>query len=205
MECGDMSPLCSLKAPPGRRTPKFIGNPSNFRTDVVRFLPSMKPFHFSLFFIMGIFLAHAGDDSVGVITGSRVNVRGRPLPTAELCCQLSKGDLVQILERKQVAVIGTNTEEWVRIVLPDKATVWLQSDLADEDGVVKKRAQGRAGPSLMWPVLCTLEKNQQVHVRTNEVNWIGIEPPPNASAWISGLLVTNHTEEIPTAPISKEK
>jgi len=125
---------------------------------------------------------------MGVITGDRVNVRGRPLATAELCCQLNKGDPVEILERRLVQTTGTNTEEWVRIVLPEKAHVWLQSSLV-EKGAVTTRANGRAGPSLMWPVLCVWSKGDMVNVQTNHLDWVGVTPSRNASAWVYGHYI----------------
>jgi hypothetical protein len=136
---------------------------------------------------------------MGTVTGSRVNIRARPLGTAEVCCQLVQGDLVEILERKQIQVGGsTNSEEWVKIVLPEKATVWVQSGFIENDAITKK-VNGRAGPGLNWPILCTFSKGDHVQVKTNHLEWTGVTPPRNASAWISGLYVKSGAEEIPTA------
>jgi hypothetical protein len=138
----------------------------------------------------------------GSITGSRVNVRGRPLDTAEICCQLSKGSLVEIVERRLVQTMGTNTEEWVRIILPEKALVWIQSSYVDPENKVTTRVNGRAGPSLMWPVLCVFSPGDIVQPRTNNVDWIGISPPRSATAWVSGDYVARENVQIPTAKIS---
>src|SRR5688572_20870407 len=107
---------------------------------------------------VGSLLAQTENIEMGVIKGDRVNVRGRPSPTGEICCQLNRGNGVEILERRRIQTIGTNTEEWVRIVLPEKANVWIQNSYLDPQGQVNAKVNGRAGPSLMWPVLCVFPK-----------------------------------------------
>jgi len=152
----------------------------------------------------GLF-AEVEKPNLGVVTANRLNVRGRPLGTAEICCQLENNDKVEILERKNIPTIGNTTEEWVRIVLPEQATVWLQSNFIGEGGVIQSKINGRAGPSLMWPVLCTLVKGDVVNVRTNHLDWSGIAPPRSASAWVAGLYVSNVVEEVPVAIPAKEE
>ena len=154
----------------------------------------------AMLFLSLVLMAQDDSQEMGVITGSRVNVRGRPLGTAEVCCQLKKGDEVKILERRLVQTTGTNTEEWVRIVLPEKAVVWLQTAFLTEDGAVTSKVNGRAGPGLMWPVLCVFSKGYEVTLQTNHLEWTGVIPPPTASAWISGRYVRNQSDEPPAVP-----
>ncbi len=164
--------------------------------------------YLAVLFLIGIgleLMAQTNQVEIGILTGDRVHVRGRPLPTAEICCQMSKGDSAQILERRLVQTVGTNTEEWVRIVLPEKVNVWLQTDLVKENVVIKNKVNGRAGPSLMWPVLCVFSKGDPVNVRTNQLEWIGVAPPPHASAWISGRYIRSETTPISIAqPVKSE-
>jgi len=157
------------------------------------------------FVFIGALMAVDEKTETGVVTGDRVNVRARPLGTAEICCQMRKGDAVEILERRQVEVIGTNTEEWVRIVLPEKANVWLQSDLVDEKGMVKSRTNGRAGPGLRWPVLGVLPKGEMVSVRTNATDWVGVAPSRHVSAWVCGLYIRKEDISIQTAPVAEPR
>lgn len=140
---------------------------------------------------------------MGTVTGDRVNIRGRPLPTAEICVQTRKGDLVEIYERRLVQTAGTNTEMWVRVGLPSSATVWVQSSFLDGQGTVTARVNGRAGPSLMWPVVHVFSKGDAVSVRTNVAEWAGITPPRGASGWMAGRFITNATLNIPTAPAAQ--
>lgn len=152
------------------------------------------------------FLFAAGGDHVemGTVTANNVNVRARPIGTGEICCQLSKGESAEVLERRDTPAVGTtNAQEWVRITMPEKATVWLQSDLLDSQGNLKAKANGRAGPSLMWPVVCTLTKGEGVNVRTNTLDWTGIVPPSNASAWIAGKFLKTEVVDVPTPPTAK--
>ena len=153
----------------------------------------------------GALMAADEKTEMGVVTGDRVNVRARALGTAEICCQLKKDDAVEILERQQIPTIGTNTEEWVRIKLPEQATVWLEAALIDEKGVTKKRVNGRAGPGLRWPVLGVLPKGEMVVVRTNDTDWAGITPPRATSAWVSGHYIRGEEANIPTAPVAKPR
>ena len=140
---------------------------------------------------------------MGTVTGDRVNIRGRPLPTAEICVQTRKGDLVEVYECRLIQTVGTNAEMWVRVGLPASATVWLQSSFVDDKGAVTARVNGRAGPSLMWPVVHVFSKGDAVAVRTNSAEWAGITPPHGASGWIAGRFITNSTLNIPTAPAAQ--
>jgi uncharacterized protein YgiM (DUF1202 family) len=152
-----------------------------------------------------LILAEGEKATTGIVTAGHLNIRGRPLNTAELCGQLEKGDMVQILERKMIPSIGNTSEEWVRIVLPEKSTVWVQSNFIGEGGTIQHFTDGRAGPSPMWPVLCKFTKGDVVNVKTNHNEWSGIVPPPSASAWVSGLFVSNVVDNIPVAPAVKEE
>ncbi len=168
--------------------------------------PKIKHVLWVAVFIVSALPAQAQDTDVemGVVTANRLNVRGRPLATAEIACQLKKGDLVEIRERRLVQTVGTNTQMWLRSVLPQQANVWVQSGFLDEKGNITARVNGRAGPSLMWPVLCLFSKGDAVNVRTNAQDWVGVVPPRTASAWVAAPFVTNETTNIPTAPIAPQ-
>jgi hypothetical protein len=145
----------------------------------------------ALFIGLGMILL-AEELGNGTVAVDRAIVRARPLGTAEICCQLKRDDPVQILERIEVPGTSSNLEGWLRIVLPEKATVWIKSDLLkteDEQARVLKRVNGRAGPGLNWPSLCILSSNEQVTVRTNATDWVGIVPPKSASGWIAERLI----------------
>ncbi|MDD2706407.1 MAG: hypothetical protein PHV34_00230 [Verrucomicrobiae bacterium] len=165
----------------------------------------------------GLLMAGAGgwwvlaeEIELGVMLGDRVNVRARPLGTAEICCQLRKDDLVEILERRSSTADGggsTNAEEWVRIVLPEQAMVWIQTEfLTDVNGrqVTRKRVNGRAGPGLAWPPLCLLDKEEEVTVRTNAVEWAGVAPSRKASGWVAGRFVGKSDKAVVAAPLAEK-
>ena len=153
--------------------------------------------------VAGVILAEDQKVEMGTLKADRVNIRARPLPTAEICGQLRKGDSVEILEHRSIQITGTNAEEWVRIVLPDSVHVWIQSDLIGENNVIAKKANGRAGPGLAWPVLCLFSKGDAVQVRTNAQNWAGVTPPRTASAWIGGRFISTEMVSVPLAPIAE--
>ncbi len=155
--------------------------------------------------LAGLLAAQSEKMEMGSIKGDRVNIRARPLGTAELCGQLRKGDQVEIVERRIVQTVGTNTEEWIRIVLPEICNIWVQSTYLDADHKIITKVNGRAGPSLMWPVLGMFAKGDIVQVRTNELDWIGLAPPRNASAWVAGRFVTSQFMEVPIAPVKQEE
>jgi uncharacterized protein YgiM (DUF1202 family) len=141
-------------------------------------------------------------DQVGTITADRLNVRGRPYGTSEILCQLEKGAQVRILERKNVAITPTMTEEWVRISLPSHATVWIQG-AGLEEGKVIKSSQGFGGPGVQWPVVYQFSTGETVAVKTNDVDWVGVEPPPGSYGWISGNYVsTGASTNAPSLPTS---
>lgn len=154
---------------------------------------------------IGILAAQSEQVEMGIIKGDRLNIRARPLGTAEICGQLHKGDHVEILERRLVQIAeSTNTEEWIRITLPETCNVWVQSSYLDKDHKAASKINGRAGPSLMWPVLGLFAKGDILQVRTNELDWVAVAPPRNASAWVAGRFVTSQMMDIPTAPVKQE-
>lgn len=148
--------------------------------------------------LVGIFtfLSYAQSIKPGtaVVTGNRVNVRGRPLGTAERCCQLDEGEKVTVLDSTFTPDGAGKSDEWVRVVMPEKATVWVRSSFVGEGNVINAKVTGRAGSSLMWPIICNLNKGDKVNVRTNHLDWTGIVPPPTAWAFISSRFLSNVVE-----------
>lgn len=181
----------------------FQGAPGSFRTATIQLRMGWTGFIAAGLIVVGTVLAEEQKAEMGTLKGDRVNIRARPLPTAEICGQLHKGDSVEIIERRSIQITGANAEEWVRIVLPESVNVWIQSGLIGENGLITKKVNGRAGPGLTWPVLCLFSKGNTVQARTNTLDWVGVAPPRTASAWIAGRFIASETDPIPTATIAK--
>ena len=121
----------------------------------------------------------------GEINTHEVNVRAGAHLNYEIVAQLDKGDLV--------LVTGTRGE-WTRIAMPPGVLAWVSTDYVADDGLVEAaNVNVRSGPGLKYNLLCQLQRDQQVIIRTQSEDgkWYGIVPPEAAAGWVSSALVTD--------------
>jgi SH3-like domain-containing protein len=119
----------------------------------------------------------------GEINTHEVNVRAGAHLNYEIVAQLDKGDLV--------LVTGTRGE-WTRIAMPPGVLAWVSTDFVADDGLVEAaNVNVRSGPGLKYNLLCQLQRDAQVIIRTqsSDGKWYGIEPPEGAWAWVASELV----------------
>jgi uncharacterized protein YraI len=134
--------------------------------------------------------SHSQAEEKGVITDNRVNVRGQAKLYSEVITQLKKGDAVTVLER----IPAQNPKpgepaEWAKIMIPTNTTVWVYAPMVKDGSVKASRLNLRAGPGENYSVVGRVEKGDALtEIRTVE-DWMEIEPPATAYAFVDSSFV----------------
>jgi len=149
------------------------------------------------------------------VIASNVNVRGQARLNSEIVTRLTKGDTVTVLE--EITLKNSKPDEpsaWAKIVLPAKAHAWVHSQFVDATNktVIPKKLNLRTGPGENYSVIGTLQKGDAVKEVETKENWIKIDAPVNAFAFVAAAYLkseaakpvepapTQIAEAKPTAP-----
>jgi len=122
-----------------------------------------------------------------------INVRGQPALTAERVTNLKKGQPVTVLE--EITVKKPRADEpdkWFRIALPtNNVSVWINAMYVDANATIKaRRLNLRSGPGENFSVLGRLEKGAPVKELEHKGDWIRIEAPESAGAYVAAHLIS---------------
>src|SRR5207245_741188 len=75
---------------------------------------------------------------------------------------------------------------WAKIQLPPNTHIWVNSTYLDANKAVKPRKLNlRAGPGENYSVLGRLQRGDAVNQLSAKGDWIEIEPPTNAYAFVA--------------------
>jgi SH3-like domain-containing protein len=124
------------------------------------------------------------------INRNHINVRAAPSVNSEVVTRLQKGDKVTFLE--EITVEKPKKDEpakWAAIKLPPGAKVWVFTGFLNDHTVKSPRLNLRAGPGENYSVLGRLERGAEVkEIRTMD-QWMEIEPPDNARAYVDASYI----------------
>lgn len=124
------------------------------------------------------------------INRNHINVRGAPSVNSEVVTRLQKGDKVTFIE--EIAVQKPAKDEpakWAVIKLPEGAKVFVFTGFLDDHKVKVPKLNLRAGPGENYSVLGRLEKGAEVkEIRTTD-QWMEIEPPDTARAYVDATYI----------------
>jgi hypothetical protein len=139
-------------------------------------------------FLSGAMVWASAAEQTAVVTGDRVNVRGRPSLIGEVITQLNQGDQVSVLE--QIPVANPKPGEpsrWMRIRLPANTPVWVFAPYIDPDEGISKvnRLNLRAGPGENFSVLGRIERGTPVKEIRVVNNWMEIEALDTTHAFVA--------------------
>jgi hypothetical protein len=159
----------------------------------------------SLLLGLGWFLgmpSHA--EQVATVTEDNLNVRGKPSFSGEVITQLHKGEQVVVLE--QITLTKPNPgepAEWSRIRLPANTPVWVFAPFVDATAhtINVTRLNVRAGPGENYSVMGRLERGEIVTPIRTVDDWMEIEPPASAEAYVAKeyLALQKPAEPVPAA------
>lgn len=149
-------------------------------------------------------------------SGDNVNVRGKASFNGEVVAKLHKGDSVTVIE--QVILDKPKKDEpthWAKIGYPAKANVWVHSSYIDATAktVVPKKLNVRTGPGEHFSIVGVIEKGTAVKEVSTKANWIEIEAPASAYAFVAARYLNQDnkatvpslvTIQPPTPPITDQ-
>ena len=133
-----------------------------------------------------------GSASVAV---SNVNVRAQAGLKGEFITHLFKNDSVTVLEQINLARHAADEpSQWAKISYPTNAHVWVSAKYIDTNGIVtSKKLNLRAGPGENYSVVGMLERGEAVSQVEVKGDWMKIEPPTNAYAFVAAMYLNQES------------
>jgi uncharacterized protein YgiM (DUF1202 family) len=137
-----------------------------------------------------------------MVVASNVNVRGQAKLKSEVVTRVTKGATVTVLE--EIVNNNSGPEEpsaWAKILLPPGAHVWANTLFIDTNNftVRAKKLNLRTGPGENYSVAGLLQKGDAVKELKAKGEWIEIEPPANAYAFIAAAYLSQEAPELAAA------
>ena len=135
----------------------------------------------------------------GVVTAERVNLRTRAsLYDSQAFAKVNTGDSLVILE--QIEVNSPSSEgpsQWLRVGVPKQIPLWISSKYIDKPSgsVTVNRLNIRVGPGVEHQVIGQLMQGDVITPVKEAGDWVGIEPPQQAVAYIASQFVELQTSE----------
>ena len=126
----------------------------------------------------------------GIISADRVNVRARASLIGARVAQLRKGDKVTV--RAKITVAPPRKGEpadWLRIAMPAAGQTWVHMGFVEEGKVTAKKLNVRAGGGERFSIVGRLAKDDAVKEKRTAGDWIEIEHPAGAHAYIAAKFV----------------
>ncbi|OEH84577.1 hypothetical protein BHU72_08740 [Desulfuribacillus stibiiarsenatis] len=160
-------------------------------------------------FIVSIFgIAYANTKQI-IIEVNALNVRSGPGTQFQIIDSVKKGEQFSVLEDK---------DRWYKIQLHNNQLGWVASWLVSEQTiqsnqlvkvqVVEAVSNGinvRTGPSLSFPVVTSIKKQEFYPILENNGEWIQIQLNPQTVGWVaSWVVVTSHQEVKPSQAASAD-
>lgn len=133
------------------------------------------------------------------VAGDRVSVRGQPGFTGEVITRLDAGaevNVLELVERERPA--AGEPAHWARIQMPAGTPVYVFAQFVDgaTKTVQPARLNVRAGPGERFSIVGSMTRGDRIEELQTEGNWIKIQAPPTAYAFIAAELLV----QTPPAP-----
>src|ERR1044071_3014805 len=142
-----------------------------------------------------------------VVAASHVNVRGRAGLKGEVINHLTNGEPVTILEEVTLKNSGPDEPSaWAKITLPVSTRVWVNSSFLDGTNktVRPKKLNVRGGPGENYSVLGTLKQGEAVKEVGAKGEWLQIEPPADAYAFVAAQYLKQESPATSVATATPE-
>ena len=129
-----------------------------------------------------------GPAEVGV---PNLNVRGQPGLRGEYITHLHQGEPVTVLSQINLDKHKPGEPaQWAKIAYPSNAPVWVLARFIGADKTVTpKKLNLRAGPGENYSVVGTVDRGTPVTEISQKENWMRIEPPQNAYAFVAAMYL----------------
>ena len=144
-----------------------------------------------------------GPAVVSVSPSSRVMVRGKAGLIGEVITRMTNGEPVIVIE--EVALKHSKNDEpsvWAKVVLPDQAHPWVNTPYIDATNktVKPKTLNLRAGPGENYSVIGSLNRGDTVTEVETKGEWMEIQAPTNAFAFIAAAYLKQETPMLAAVP-----
>ena len=132
----------------------------------------------------------------GEVTADRVYIRAGDGANYTILAVAERGERVQVKRRRF---------EWLGIAVPKTCTVWIHKGLLTPAAegkaatVARDRVNIRARALLTADIVGQLPSGARVTLVDDDGDWRGIEPPPQAVAWIHSKFIRKATAAAPRA------
>ena len=141
------------------------------------------------------------------VVATHVNVRGQPRLNSEVVARLTKDQQVTVLE--EITRNNSGPDEpsaWAKIALPSEVHVWINSMFINPDNksVKPKKLNVRGGPGENFSVLGRLQRGETINQVSNKGDWLEIEAPTNAYAFVAAQYLKQEKQATPAAPTPTE-
>jgi uncharacterized protein YgiM (DUF1202 family) len=150
-----------------------------------------------------------------VCEANNVNVRGQAKLKSEVVGKLMKGQQVTVLEEVQLK--NSEPDEpsaWAKILLPTNTLVWINTTFVNSatKTVRAKKLNVRSGPGENYSVLGSLKEGDTIKELSMENDWVKIEPPADAYAFVAAqflkqgeapIVAANTPEATPTTTVTE--
>jgi SH3-like domain-containing protein len=128
-----------------------------------------------------------------VVVAHHVNVRGQAKTKSEVITRMTNGEPVMVIEEIQLKHSGVDEPSaWAKIVLPEKAHVWVHTSFIDAANktVKPKKLNLRGGPGENFSILGTLQQGDTVKEVGTKGDWTEIEATPGAYAFMAAQYLS---------------
>lgn len=163
---------------------------------------------------VGVCLDSGAAELTGTVRQDHVNVRGRASLAGEVITQVNSGETVTILEEIPVEKPEPgHPTAWLKIKMPANTPVWVHGSFVDAQNqtVSAARLNLRAGPGENFSVLGRLMRGDTLKPIRTSGDWIEIEPPATAFAFVAADLIQREERKsspppaLPPATTESEK
>jgi hypothetical protein len=145
-----------------------------------------------------VFGARAAEETA-IVNEGKINVRGQPSLIGEVVTQLQRGEQVTVLEYvKNERAKGGEPTNWAKIKLPANTPVWVYAPMVKDGAVAATRLNLRAGAGDNYSVIGRLAKGDKITPIRTTGEWIEVEAPAGAYAFIDASLIKAPGGSAPT-------
>jgi len=122
------------------------------------------------------------------VASEHVNLRGQAGLKGEVVGHAKKGDTLTVISEITLdKPKAGEPAQWAKVNLPSDTKVWIDSKYVDKSNntVTAKKLNLRGGPGENFSVLGVVEKGASVSSITTKGDWMQIQPPANAFAFVA--------------------
>ena len=134
------------------------------------------------------------------VIGSNVNVRGKAGLKGEVIGRLTKGQTVTVLEEIILSKSGPDEPSaWAKIQLPASIHVWANGNFLEGTNktVRPRKLNVRGGPGENYSIVGTLKRGDAVKEINSKGEWLEIEAPADAFAFIAAQYLKQEPAAAP--------